>query len=222
VSHCVCVCLSLSVCVGVIVCVSQCLCLSLSANFINNWLGAYEEGWYWESVSFFNDTWLSAINGRMLVPHEFAGHFVGQIEAEESLTLPKKLINPLKHFFGDKIKIIGSSGQYSDYMVVDEPSKKQLYILKEAKMFLEEAKFAIKYPMEIALFKSNKILGTADSDRILLSVEVFERGKKTVVETIIEEAIHLETNLKDETRELQDHLINRVVGLLEDKTGIIL
>ena len=182
---------------------------------------SFELDFYWRDVTFYNENWIEVIGGRQLIPHEFAGSFVGRMEQEKSLILPSKMIHSLANYFKGRVEIAGKSDEYGNHVVV-EADKRQLYLIKESLDFLKESGFEVNYPIKVALFNDKNVLGQANSTEIILSVNVFEHGRKKIVETIIEEAFHLESRYKDETRAFQDYLINKFVGLLEQKSGVLL
>jgi len=87
---------------------------------------------------------------------------------------------------------------------------------------LKDSKIDIDYDIVVGIFEDTSILGQADNNRIILSKEVFEKGKKKIVEVIYEEFIHLKYNLNDETRVMQDFLIQNLISQFEKQTGVYL
>lgn len=63
------------------------------------------------------------------------------------------------------------------------------------------------------------VLGKVVNGKIYLSGEVFRQGTKRVAGTLIEEMIHLRYGFEDESREMQNHLLDRLVGLVEELQG---
>jgi hypothetical protein len=70
-----------------------------------------------------------------------------------------------------------------------------------------------KYSIVVTAALGYNILGLADDGRIYLSDQLFSLGVKTIAATLIEEYIHLEHGLKDNSREMQNYLFGKVVEL---------
>ena len=64
--------------------------------------------------------------------------------------------------------------------------------------------------------------GAAQDGKIWLPRSVFGKGVKFLASTILEEHLHCRLGLRDESRELQDWLFDRVVSLGEELTGELL
>lgn len=187
----------------------------------NHIINSYEEQMCWDCVSEFNSVWLDMIGNKKLINKDIAGYFTDKIENEECLILPYKLIKGLQSCFGDKITVVGQSDDNKRFVVV-EKEPKHIALLDQCFEFFNRAGFKIKYPIKIAIFKDKNVLGSIDREDIILSTDVFDCGKKRIIETILEETFHIESQAKDLTRRFQDHLITQFVSLLEQKTGIYL
>lgn len=81
----------------------------------------------------------------------------------------------------------------------------------------------LQYEIKVARFEKGDILGTIDIDDncIILSDICISKGIQTVIETIIEEYIHLKYKVKDETRAFQDAAINEIVNVLKMKNAYL-
>lgn len=94
--------------------------------------------------------------------------------------------------------------------------------LNRALWFCKKIGYDVSQPIMVAASLGEAgILGYADTQlqKIVLSQEVFKRGTKEVAQTLLEEHIHLQFNLLDETRELQEHLFQLVTSLGEQAIG---
>lgn len=89
--------------------------------------------------------------------------------------------------------------------------------LSKALDFFNECGYDIKYPVQGARFDDKNILGFADKQeqKIIVSEICMDRGVQEVVETIIEENIHLKYDVSDETRGFQNAAIQELVTLLK-------
>ena len=187
-------------------------------NILDNLAGSWEEQLQWGASNEFNDLWLEIVSGYALIPKSIAGYFAGYRENHKCLVLPAALIRGLKKCFGDKVKVLGQTNEYNSYAIV-EPEEKQSIMISKALDFMAESGFNIKYPIKPCIFESEQVLGSISDKQILLSVKLFQLGLREMVTTILEEVFHIESGLKDETRGFQNYLINRVVLLMEEKSG---
>jgi len=176
----------------------------------------------WTYTRGFNDNWLKVVNGRKLIPVRIAGHFLDLQRDGTGLCAPSPLINSLRAVFGEQIKIAGKGDDYNDLVVLEEMTKKQEYLLKQVLEFFEGVNFNITYDIKVAVFDNKTTMGCVSKENILIADSTFEMGKKVIAATILEEAFHLESGKKDETRSFQDFLINKLLTVLENKTGVFL
>lgn len=102
------------------------------------------------------------------------------------------------------------------------PFTKQM--LSESISFLSEAGIQISYPISVVAFEDKRLMGLADSkhEAILIAETTFTVGKHQVIATLLEEYIHIKHGVHDETRAMQDAILNEFVlcvqGLLNSDT----
>ena len=175
----------------------------------------------WSYHGVFNDNWLNAVKGFLLIPFESAGFYKTQINTRKTIILPKSLIMFLKAQFQDDVE--SATVDFHSNHIVVKPSEKQTFLLQECMKFFEEVQMTIPYEIQVVIFPDTKnLMGRIIDDKILLSTNVFDKGKKEIVETIIEEWAHLESGKADETRGFEQYLINQLVNMLENKHGVFL
>lgn len=68
-----------------------------------------------------------------------------------------------------------------------------------------------KYPIKIAESLGNNVLGQAKDNTIWLARRLFTMGRTQIAGTILEEYMHLNMGLQDETREFQNYLLDMVI-----------
>ena len=68
----------------------------------------------------------------------------------------------------------------------------------------------------------NEVLGQAKNGNIYISERTFHMGTKMLAGTLFEEFLHLEHHLYDESREMQNYLIDVIMSLGEIANGDIL
>ena len=100
------------------------------------------------------------------------------------------------------------------YRVVKEPSQLQMNTIHSAENFLAECKLPNEYDIVVAKFSNPRILGYADhnGENIVLSDKGLERGVHDVVNTILEEHIHLKYDVRDCSAEFQLEAINLLIN----------
>ncbi|HEX2600090.1 MAG TPA: hypothetical protein VHL05_15025 [Terriglobales bacterium] len=92
--------------------------------------------------------------------------------------------------------------------------------LDRAIEFAEWAGYAVNdYEIVVTNDLGEDKLGMAYEGKIYLNRVAFANGTKIVAGTLIEEFIHLRHELSDESRELQNHLLNALVGMGELARG---
>jgi hypothetical protein len=93
-------------------------------------------------------------------------------------------------------------------------------ILQKAIAFCKTLGFTVDaYPIIITDSLGPNILGMAEHERIYVSRLAFMQGTKRVAGTLIEELIHLKYKYEDETRGMQEFLLDRLVSLGEQMQG---
>ena len=185
-------------------------------------VGSWETQLFWDSnFSEYSNVWLSCIDKRILVPQENSGFWADEINLSPSnyLILPLKMVNGLKHRFGNDIRIIGENGAGTDagMKIINQLSPKQNALLKDSIEFLIAGNYLVEYEILIVRFAVPDKLGLAKDNKIYLSEKLFDRGKKEVVATIIEENEHLITGYCDESRAFQNHFIMKYISEMENR-----
>ena len=93
-------------------------------------------------------------------------------------------------------------------------------ILERAAKFAKVLGFDVEaYPLIVTDTLGPNILGMAEGGRIYISRRAFMVGTKTVAGTLIEEFIHLKYGHSDESRDMQNFLLDRLVSLGEQMRG---
>jgi len=106
-----------------------------------------------------------------------------------------------------------------------EPTKVQAKMLERAITFCERCGFHLRGEYPIYIVESlgeNQTLAVADNvgKQIFLAVRLFEEhGTKGVARGLMEEYAHLRFKLKDETREMQNFIFDKMLSLGEELQG---
>lgn len=165
--------------------------------------------------------WLSYLTGKTIIPKEHSGYFADD-HSEYHITLPFELCKKLHEAYGSKLRIRGFEDRKNGYSLM-EMGEREKNLLEEATSFLEKAgiKDIRSYPAKMALLES-ETYGEVVEGEILLSSDVFQKGKRKLVEVLIEEYIHAKSNESDRTRGMQNRLIELAVSSMENATGMYL
>lgn len=92
--------------------------------------------------------------------------------------------------------------------------------LDKAVAFCERIGFPVRdYPIHITPFLGEGVMGRAHEGRIFISQRTFMMGTKPLAGTLIEEYLHLRHQCYDETRVMQNILIDLICSLGEKLTG---
>jgi hypothetical protein len=108
-----------------------------------------------------------------------------------------------------------------------EPEPKVLSVIEQKQLdraitFCRGIGFQVDdYPIVVTESLGKGILGLAvrDTERIYIAVQAFDHGTKRVAGTLIEEWAHLKHRLDDESRDMQNWLLDRLVGVGERAQG---
>jgi hypothetical protein len=159
-----------------------------------------------------------------IAPAGYAG-LLKQDEVHNHVILPTKVYDAVRHIVkdenvGDRFKI-GRKGSF--YREVSTDALQDATLAK-AMDFLKEVDFDISYPIKLAIFDNKEVLGMAsfEDQTILVSDICVERGVNEVVNTIIEEYIHLKHNVRDETRAFQTAAIAELITYMKRKNAYLL
>ena len=182
-----------------------------------------EIDWKYSSVYELPDSWWQTVHNKDIIVNSVAEYYEDITRKNNYYLVNSNMAFLLNRVYGDALKIYGlsSDGNVFAYKKV-EKTKKIDYLLVECVEFLKKAQYEISYPIEVVAFERDHVLGMAQDNTILLSDKVFEKGKKEIVSTIIEENEHLKTSYADCTRPFQNHFINMFISEKEDRFGMYL
>ena len=204
----------------------KCPDLYVVAGLLNLINETWEKELDWESSpQDFHQVWCDLLSEFTLVPIENGGFWSEIIakQPEHYKVLPGRLCTGVKFAFPNEIRVIGNvnGGEEVKWRVIDELNKRQESLLKDCIEFLKLSDYLITHEITVVDFINKRRLGMADlkNKKILLSVKLFDMGRKEIVSALIEENEHLITGFEDETREFQNHFIGKYITALEEKTG---
>lgn len=132
---------------------------------------------------------------------------------EELLQTRRALLNP------------NLVNQMLTYLPPEEPKRAtltpvQCKMVKKARDFLSAMGYNITHQIVfVETLGSQWISGLAERDKIYIPISTFGKGTKFLTSTLLEEHLHLTLNLRDESRELQDYLFDKVISMAEEQMG---
>lgn len=138
-------------------------------------------------------------------------------EEHNFIILPTKVFQSVRGILGDEN--VGDRFEVTKkgamFRILDETTPLQDATLKKAMKFFDTCDFHIDYDIRIVAFDEKKVLGAAHNGSILISELCIQEGVNLLVQTIIEEYIHLKHDVRDETRAFQDAAISELVNYIK-------
>lgn len=165
----------------------------------------------------------NCIKGNRIAPIGYAG-LLKPDEIYNHILIPTRVFNEVRGIttddnVGDKFKVTRSGAFYRELETTPP-----LYnsTIKKALDFFIEAKFPISYEIKVAIFDDKAVLGTCSNKTIILSEICVEKGINEVVNSIIEEYIHIKYQVMDETRDFQTAIISEFVTYMKNINAYLL
>lgn len=182
----------------------------------------------WSSISssYVSETFKEVLREMKICSRTMTGYLT-EDEALKFTIVPHKIYTSIKGLLNDNnlgkcFKINNRGEMYREY----ELNELEQSTLNRALDFFKETEYnePIQYEIIGGLFGNPDILGTINTEesKIVLSNYCLAKGVQTVVETIIEEYIHLKYKCGDETRAFQDAAITEMVCIAKRKVSYLL
>lgn len=137
--------------------------------------------------------------------------------SKEFIEVTERLIEKQDRTLNARIKTIFKDKIFNALVnaTKTQPNDHQSELINRATIFIKKMGYEVKkYPILIGNLGVG-ILGMAKDDTIFLSDRVFLQGLKQVTATMLEEYLHLEYDLKDETYEMQNFLFDLLIQQAE-------
>ena len=200
--------------------IKTCLLVCADTRYIENWNVDFGNCYGELSKEF-----IEVIEEMKIAPAGMAGLLSAE-EAAETTILPTEIFKKVRGSVKetavqDKFKATKDGDFFRDDI---EPSQLHGALLIKAQEFLHECGFPIEYPIVIARFDNPDTLGFADhkEKRIIVSEQGMDRGIHDIVNTIIEEYIHLKHDVRDMTRAFQYAAINELINYMKKVNSHVL
>lgn len=148
----------------------------------------------------------------------FSGRNYGPVFRDTVLALAKKFTPNLNATAKNCVQ----AGSLSDLLAgeVFRLSKIDQARIDKASAFLAKLGYDTSvYPIRCTEFLGDGVLGAAQNDTIYISKRALMMGTKMLAGTILEEYLHLKHGVRDETREMQNFLIDALMSMGEQLIG---
>lgn len=187
----------------------------------NYWEGNFE--WKYYGARVLSQNWRLAIGDRIIVNNDASGFYMKEMAEHKYYRVSKDMARAIKETFTD-VPVYGIGRDDNDSLNWREleETPKQKYMLKRAQEFCQETGYNLNYEVKIVEFDKVDTLGCAHDKTIYIAGKTFDKGMKEVVMTLIEENEHINTGLKDETREWCNHFIQLFLTEKEERFGVFL
>ena len=175
--------------------------------------------------SLMSDEYKECLKNVTIAPRALAG-LLSVEEQATSVILPDTIYQHAVSIL-DNNNIASKFKIYKDKFYVEIPLTHlyQSSLEKAIDFFIEcDYKEVTDYELIVARFEKKDVLGVADiqNQRIILSEICMENGIQCIIETMIEEYIHLKYEVNDETRGFQDAAIKELVKILKIKNAYLI
>lgn len=174
------------------------------------------------SSSNMSEAFKECIRSINLAPKGYAG-LLKPDEVHNHVIVPTKVFQSFRGVIGDKN--VGDKFKVTKRgAFMREIDTTELYqaTINKALDFFKEVGFDIPYEITVALFDNKEILGTISEGKIVLSDICIEKGVNEVVNTILEEFIHLKYGAQDETRAFQTAMLTEFISYMKVKNAYLL
>lgn len=173
-----------------------------------------------------SDKWVQFSEDNILAVKEKSGKYA------EALSKTKKEVFFIPALFGrllkqshPSIRIIGMDNLIGNVAFSDvEMTPKMNYLLKEVLGSLREMKYEVPYEISAAEFEEDNIMGHADivNKRIRIAASTFDKGRREIAMTLMEETEHIRSKQTDETRSFETHIFSQWLKSMEEANGLFL
>lgn len=174
----------------------------------------------------FSDNWVGFSQENLLVVREISGKYASEISEgkKEAFLIPATFARLLKRQLPE-VSILGMGKSIGEIGLSEmEKTPKMEFLLKEVLASLTQMNYAVKYDIQVCVFNRDNILGQADLDNkiIYLADHLFDKGRREIAMTIMEETEHLNSGEEDETRAFQNHIFSKWLKTMEEANGLFL
>ena len=157
--------------------------------------------------------WEKCLEGKFICPVDLGG-WVDESIKMKTYFLPTTVYDHLFKQYGEKYSALRNASTSGVRFKKHEPDKMGKFVLQEVLDHLAEVGFEVNHEVEVVEFKDNDVHGLARDSKIYVSQKAIEKGKHYLARVVMEEQMHLESGCSDETREFQNHIIEKFLNYM--------
>jgi len=178
----------------------------------------------------FTKTWAKVIGKKTMVPFESSGIYLQDVSSTEIysqyILLPRLVCGMLKKKFPELKSVVDFAEDERGYNVIPEEqiTKFQQAIVNRALEFFKECNYKLEFDYQIVEFLNPDTYGQAliKEKVILIGKSAINKGVHEVVATFIEEQTHIKTKAHDETRKMQNVLIDEFINYMKEEKAFVI
>lgn len=173
-----------------------------------------------------NELWEEFSQKNLLVVRELSGRYAEEVNMYkgEVFFIPASFARGLKKKRPD-IRIMGMGNVVGNmYYTECSMTNKMHFLLKEVLNSLNEMHYPVSFDIIVADFDKEEVMGCADAKnkKIVIAATTFDKGRREIAMTIMEETEHLRSGFQDKTRQFQTHLFSQWLKSMEEANGLFL
>lgn len=173
-----------------------------------------------------NTLWIEFSQKNLLVVQELSGRYSEEVNMYkgEVFFVPASFARGLKKKQPD-IQIMGMGNVVGNMSYTEcSMSNKMNFLLQEVLNSLNEMRYPVPFDIIAADFDKEDVMGFADAKnkKIVIAATTFDKGRREIAMTIMEETEHLRSGLADKTRSFQTHLFSQWLKSMEEANGLFL
>lgn len=173
-----------------------------------------------------NEQWVQFSQKNMLVVRELSGRYTEEMNmyTGEIFLIPASFARGLKKK-RPGIQIMGMGNVVGNMSYTEcSMSNKMKFLLKEVLHSLNEMRYPVNFDIIAAEFDKDEVMGCADAKnkKIVIAASTFDKGRREIAMTIMEEMEHLRSGFGDKTRQFQAHVFSQWLKSMEEANGLFL
>lgn len=174
----------------------------------------------------FSPKWIDFCKNYLVVSRDKSGRYTQEMNSthKEVFLIPTSFARELKKKL-PACSILGMSNVSGNFSYHDvDTTPKMDFLLKEVLNALTEMKYHTSFPIKVVEFDRTEVMGHADMQNktILLASSTFDKGRREIALTIMEETEHLISQKPDECRAFETHIFSQWLKSMEESNAIFL
>jgi len=179
-----------------------------------------------DSSDSWSTEWVRFCKENTVVVKESSGKYLDEISRskKEVFLIPSSFARDMKKHLPECL-IIGMGNVLGNTATDEvEMTPKMNFLLKEVLEALRQMGYVIDFDIKSVSFDDEDVMGMADikNKTILIADTTFDKGRREIAMTLIEENEHILSGKFDETRAFQTHIFSQWLKSMEDANGLFL